>query len=71
MPASGRAHYRWSRGGVSVAGVRHRQLPASQVLRALEVSKQLCLTRVDLTSGRGSRKLAGVAGRVLAGAHDS
>jgi len=55
MPASGRAHYRWSSGGGSAAGIRHSQLSGSQVLRALEVLKQLCLTRVDLASGQGSR----------------
>src|SRR5947208_872758 len=54
----GWAHYRWSSGGRSVAGIRHSQLPgfsgACQVLLALEVLKQVCITRVDLASGQSS-----------------
>jgi hypothetical protein len=48
MQALGRAHYRWSCDGWSVS------CRASQVFRALEVLKQVCLTRVDLASDQGS-----------------
>ena len=58
--------------GRIIAGIWHRQVPGlSQVLRALEVLKQVCLPRIDLSVRVLFTILAIVVGRALAGAYGS